>query len=218
MHYVLDLWVVRWKKNTTGDQITVRFADDFIAGFQYKWEAERFLGELKERMEKFGLQLHESKTRLIEFGRYAAHNRKNRGEGKPETFDFLGFTHICSSTKNGHFLIKRITKAKGLRAKVVEIRQELMKRRHRPVAETGKWLRSVVQGHFNYFAVHGNFKALNAFRHWCSYYWLYSLRRRSQKGRKLTWKKFALTLEKWMPTPKLNHPYPSTRLRVNYPR
>ncbi len=215
LHYVLDLWVENWRHTAKGGQIIVRFADDFVAGFQYKSEAEGFLEALKTRMKRFGLELHETKTKLMEFGRFAASNRRERGEGKPETFSFLGFTHICSTTKKGKFLIRRITIAKKMRAKVVDIREKLRKRMHRPVDETGKWLKSVVQGHFNYYAVHGNFKALNAFRHWCSYSWLASLRRRSQRGKKLTWKKFSKTLEKWMPTPKLAHPYPSERLHVN---
>lgn len=218
LHYVLDLWVVNWRKKAKGEQIIVRYADDFVAGFQYKSEAEGFLEALKTRMKKFGLELHETKTKLIEFGRFAIQNRKERGAEKPETFNFLGFTHICSTTKKGLFLLRRITIAKKMRAKVVEIREKLMKRMHHPVDETGKWLKSVVQGHFNYYAVHGNFKALNSFRHWCSYSWLASLRRRSQRGNRLTWEKFSKHLEKWMPTPKLVHPYPNERLHVKYQR
>jgi RNA-directed DNA polymerase len=166
LHYVLDLWAHQWRtKHATGEVIIVRYADDVVMGFQHRKEAERFLQELGERMAKFGLELHSEKTRLIEFGRFAAENRAVRGEGKPETFDFLGFTHICGRTRKGdRFTVRRKTIAKRLQGKVKAVREEIIRRRHDPIPEQGKWLRAVVQGHFNYFAVPGNKPAIDAFR------------------------------------------------------
>jgi group II intron reverse transcriptase/maturase len=166
LHYVFDLWVHQWRtKFATGDVIVVRYADDFVVGFQHRREAERFLRELGERFEKFGLALHPNKTRLIEFGRFAAENRRKRGERKPETFTFLGFTHLCGRTlKNPGFIVKRQTATKRLRAKLTEVKQELTRRRHEPIPRQGKWLRGVVQGYFNYHGVSGNTAALNIFQ------------------------------------------------------
>ena len=159
LHYVFDLWVNQWRRKTArGDMIVVRYADDAVLGFEHRNEAEAFLEQLRERMRKFGLELHPEKTRLIEFGRFAEENRKRRGEGKPETFDFLGFTHICGKTWKGNwFTIRRQTVKKRLRSKLQAVKQELRKRWHERVAENGEWLRSVVQGYFNYHAVPGNF-------------------------------------------------------------
>jgi group II intron reverse transcriptase/maturase len=220
LHYVLDKWVQNWRKTKAGGEvIIVRYADDFVMGFQYRREAERFLEEMKERFAEHGLEIHSEKTRLIEFGRFAETNRAKRGEGKPETFDFLGFTHICSRTReNNCFTIRRKTIAKRLRAKLKEVREKLMLRRHEPVPVLGKWLRSVVQGHVNYFAVRGNMKAVEAFRTEINRAWLHTLRRRSHKARKLTWNRMNRLIKTWIPTAKLKHPFPNQRLCVNYPR
>ncbi len=220
LHYVLDLWVLKWRKEqATGDVIVVRYADDFVMGFQRRGEAERFLKAMRERLAKFGLELHPDKTRLIEFGRFAAENRKKRGEGKPETFDFLGFTHICAKARQGdYFILRRKTNAKRLRNKIKEVRTELMRRRHDPVPEVGKWVRSVVQGHLNYFAVPGNKQAIDAFRTAVIRGWFEALRKRSQKARRFTWKRYERLRETWVPKARIVHPYPNKRLRVTYPR
>ncbi len=160
-----DLWVDVWRKKCAqGDVIVVRYADDIVLGFQHRAEADRFLEDLRERLGKFGLELHPDKTRRIEFGRFAEQNRKRRGEGKPETFDFLGFTHISGKNRNGYFTVKRKTIGKRMRAKLQEIKQQLRKRMHDPVPQTGEWLKSVVQGYFNYHAVPGNLDSLGVFR------------------------------------------------------
>jgi RNA-directed DNA polymerase len=219
LHYVLDLWANKWRKSAKGDVIIVRYADDWVMGFQYRHEAEQFLREVQTRMANFGLELHPEKTRLIEFGRFAAANRAKRGEGKPETFDFLGFTHICSATrKSKRFTIRRKTIAKRLRAKVKAVRKEMLQRMHDPVPEQGEWLRAVVQGHLNYYAVPGNKQATDAFRTQVMRGWLYALRRRSEKARSLTWERFKRLVRTWLPTSKVKHPYPYQRLCVNYPR
>jgi hypothetical protein len=165
LHYVFDLWAQQWRKRrSTGDMIVVRYADDIVLGFQNRGDAERFLQDWRERLRKFGLELHPDKTRLMEFGRYAGANRKQRGEGKPETFNFLGFTHICGQTrKTGKFIVLRKTIRKRLLAKLKELKEELRKRWHQPVDELGRWLRSVVQGYFNYHAVPENLASLKAF-------------------------------------------------------
>jgi len=220
LHYVLDQWVTEWRKNKAiGEVIIVRYADDFVMGFQYRREAERFLGDMKERFVQYGLEIHREKTRLIEFGRFAEANRAERGEGKPETFDFLGFTHICSRTQKGNrFTIRRKTIAKRLRTKLKEVREAIIRRRHEPVPVLGKWLRSVIQGHLNYFAVPGNRKAVDRFRTEINRAWLFALRRRSQKSRNLTWDRIKRLIKTWIPTAKTQHPYPNQRLCVNYPR
>jgi RNA-directed DNA polymerase len=220
LHYVLDQWVAEWRKNKAiGEVIIVRYADDFVMGFQYRREAERFLGEMKERFDQYGLEIYREKTRLIEFGRFAEANRAEQGEGKPETFDFLGFTHICSRTQKGNrFTIRRKTIAKRLRTKLKEVREAIIRRRHEPVPALGKWLRSVIQGHLNYFAVPGNRKAVDRFRTEINRAWLFALRRRSQKSRNLTWDRIKRLIKTWIPTAKTQHPYPNQRLCVNYPR
>ncbi|MDA8310144.1 MAG: group II intron reverse transcriptase/maturase [Actinomycetota bacterium] len=165
LHYVLDRWVRQWRKrHAHGDVIIVRFADDFVAGFEHKSDAEQFLADLRERFTKFGLELHPDKTRLIEFGRNAARNRRVRGDGKPETFDFLGFTHMCGKKKSGGFWLRRKTISKRMRAKLAEVRDQIKRRRHRPIPEQGAWLGSVVRGHLAYYAVPGNTDAVQAFR------------------------------------------------------
>ncbi len=194
-------------------------ATHLILGFQYKNEAEKFLKALQERLKKFGLELHQDKTRLIEFGRFARKNRADRGLGKPETFDFLGFTHICAKPRKGnYFIIRRKTIKKRLRNKIVEVKEELKKRRHDPIPEQGKWIRSVVEGHFNYFAVPNNNKAIDTFRTEVNKHWRKALRSRSQKARKLNWSRIERLIKTWVPTKSVRHPYPSQRLRVTYPR
>src|SRR6516225_2175939 len=219
LHYVFDLWVNQWRRKwAQGDMIVVRYADDAVLGFEHRKEAEAFLEQLRERMRKFGLELHPEKTRLMEFGRFAEDNRKRRGEGKPETFDFLGFTHICGKTrKGGWFTVKRRTIKKRLRSKLQAVRQELRKRRHERIAETGKWLRSVVQGYFNYHAVPGNFAALQTFRREVARAWLEALRRRGQRHR-LPWKRFIQIVDRFLPEPRILHPDPGVRFDAIHPR
>lgn len=216
LHYVLDLWVNWWRhQKAKGKVYIVRFADDFVLGFQHQADAEQLRKDLSERLAKFNLELQDDKTRLIEFGRDAATNRKRRGQGKPETFDFLGFTHICSKRrKNGGFALRRKTITKRARAKLKAVRKQLKRNRHLSVAEMGKWLKAVFQGHMNYYGVPGNREATDAFRTGLAKAWLHALRRRSQKGRNLTWKKFQRWFVTWIPTARTVHPYPNQRLRV----
>jgi group II intron reverse transcriptase/maturase len=214
LHYVFDLWIQAWrKKRALGDVVVMRFADDIVIGFEFKTEAERFWKELKERMEKFCLELHPEKTRLIEFGRHAADNRKGRGEGKPETFNFLGFTHICGKTKKGRFAVIRHTIRKRWLAKLTEVKTELRKRMHDPVPEVGAWLKSVVGGHIRYYGVPGNRYALANFRFAVAAYWHRVLERRSQKGR-VHWERMKRLINRWLPPAHIYHPYPSLRVRV----
>ena len=219
LHYVFDLWVRHWRKHrAAGDLIVVRYADDIVMGFENRDEAERFLQEWKDRLQKFGLELHPDKTRLIEFGRSAAENRKQRGEGKPETFDFLGFTHMCGKTrKAGRFIVKRKTIRKRLSTKLGELKEELRRRWHQPAAEVGRWLRSVVQGYFNYHAVPGNLDSLKSFRSQVIWRWYRALRRRSQR-RRMTWSRFRPLLIRWIPTARILHPHPNVRFDVIHPR
>jgi RNA-directed DNA polymerase len=192
----------------------VRYADDFVVGFQDRGDAERFLREVRKRFEQFGLQLHPDKTRLIEFGRYAAERREKRGQGRPETFNFLGFTHYCGTTRKGTFTIKRKSIAKRMRAKLQEIKMQLKRRMHEAVGEVGRWLRSVVQGWFNYHAVPGNFGCLDAFHTQVQRLWRRVLRRRSQKGRTWTWERIRRLTRRWLPNAQILHPYPEERLIV----
>jgi RNA-directed DNA polymerase len=219
LHYAFDLWVQQWRtRSATGDMIIVRYADDFVVGFQHRREAERFHRELRERLEKFGLALHPEKTRLIEFGRFAAENRQKRGERKPETFAFLGFTHICGrKLRAAGFIVKRETTAKRLRAKLSEVKLELARRRHEPIPRQGRWLRGVVQGYFNYHGVSGNMAALEAFRAEITRSWLRALRRRSQR-RRMPWRRFRRHVDRWIPRPKIVHPYPNVRFLAKHPR
>ena len=215
LHYVYDLWVQQWRKQKArGDVIVVRFADDTVVGFQYESDAIQFQEELKKRLQKFGLELHPEKTRLIEFGRYAAERREKRNEGKPETFSFLGFTHICGKTrKEGKFMIVRQTIKKRIHAKIKEVKEELAKRMHDPVQEVGQWLRAVVTGHYRYYGVPGNYEAMSYFRHLISRSWSHSLRRRSQKGN-ITWVKMIKMINQWLPKPQIYHKYPKERMGV----
>jgi group II intron reverse transcriptase/maturase len=215
LHYVFDLWVQQWrKKRARGDVIVVRWADDFIVGFQHRQEAEQFLAELRQRFARFGLALHANKTRLIEFGPFAAENRKRRGQGKPETFDFLGFTHICGKKRsNGRFTVRRQTMRKRLQAKLKELKAELRQRLHDPVPAVGKWLRSVFMGHMRYYGVPMNWRALVLFRHRLIWHWYRALRRRSQKSR-TTWERMQRLTKRWLPPVRIYHPYPLRRLGV----
>ena len=218
LHYALDVWVSAWRRKARGDVIMVRYADDAVLGFENRDEAESLRRELQQQMRKVGLELHPEKTRMIEFGRYAEVNRKRRGEGKPETFDFLGFTHMCGKTRTaGRFTVKRKTIGKRMRAKLQDIRQKLRQRMHDAVPETGKWLRSVIQGHLNYYAVPGNGKRLQAFRDAVIRYWRHTLSRRSQKGR-IDWERMSRLVHRWIPSVHIKHPYPGERFDATYPR
>jgi group II intron reverse transcriptase/maturase len=211
LHYAFDLWVRDWRRQAKGDVIVVRYADDFIVGFQYEWEARRFWAELRERLAAYGLELHPEKTRLIEFGRFAAANRKRSGRGKPETFDFLGFTHACGKTRRGRFIVLRLTMRKRLRAKLQEVKVALRQRWHDPVPEVGKWLGSVIRGHLNYYGVPRNFRALAAFHCQVTRHWKRALTRRSQKG-DVTWGRMRRLVRCWLPPVRIVHPYPDQRL------
>ena len=216
LHYVFDLWMDQWRsREAKGDVIVVRYADDFVIGFQSETEARRCLAELRERLAAFNLELHPEKTRLIEFGRYAGANRQRKGKGKPETFDFLGFTHFCAKTrKNGRFIVGRKTQAKRMRAKLIQLKRELRRRMHRPVTETGAWLRRVVQGYYNYHWVPRNGAAMERFTRALLRYWWKSLRRRSHKSN-CDWKRFYHRIaRRWMPPMRVTHPYPEQRLHV----
>ncbi len=211
LHYVLDRWVRQWRhRQANGDVVMVRFADDFVAGFEHESDARQFLSDLRKRFAKFGLELHPDKTRLIEFGRHAVRNRKARGDGKPETFDFLGFTHICGKTKSGRFWLKRKTISKRMRAKLSEINISLKRRRHLPIPEQGRWLGSVVRGHLAYYAVPGNTDAVAAFRTQVTRHWFKALRRRSQRTR-LNWTRMDRLATRWLPPARVQHPFPSVR-------
>ena len=211
LHYVFDLWVRDWRRQAKGDVIVVRFADDIIVGFQHEWEARRFWNELRERFAAFGLELHPEKTRLLEFGPFAAANRKRNGRGKPETFDFLGFTHVCGKTRNGRFVVLRRTMRKRIRAKLREIKDVLRRRWHDPVPEVGNWLASIIRGHLNYYAVPLNFSAIEAFRHQVICLWRRALSRRSQKAH-VTWERILRLARIWLPRARIVHPWPEQRL------
>ena len=218
LHYVLDLWAERWRRHeATGAMIIVRYADDLVAGFEHEDDARRFLAALDERFGKFALSLHPDKTRLIEFGRHAAAERARRGIGKPETFNFLGFTFICGKSRQGQFLLKRKTRRDRMRTKLQAIKQELRQRRHQPIPVQGKWLRQVVRGYFNYHAVPTNNQALAAFRFFVTELWQRSLRRRSQKDG-TTWRRITQLANDWLPKPDTLHPWPRIRFAVTHPR
>ena len=218
LHYVLDLWADWWRKHHAhGDVIIVRWADDFIVGFEHRIDAEKFLAGLRERFAKFGLELHPDKTRLIEFGRFAATSRARRGLGKPETFDFLGLTHICAKSKNGRFWLRRITISKRMRAKLKQVKDQLRQRMHEPIPEQGRWLGSVVRGHMAYYGVPGNLKAVAAFRDQVARHWLKTLRRRSQKTR-TDWARMHRTTTRWLPPARVMHPFPHDRFAATHPR
>ena len=215
LHYVFDLWVQRWRRTrATGDVIVVRYADDIILGFQHRLDAERFWDDLAERFRKFGLELHPDKTRVLEFGRFAAEHRSRQRKGKPETFDFLGFTHICGKQKwSGGYTVLRQTMRRRLQAKLAEVKIELRWRLHRPVPEVGAWLRSVVQGHIGYYGVPTNSRALNLFRYRVGWLWYRALSRRSQKGR-ISTARLRRLVSTWLPPARICHPNPLRRIGV----
>jgi group II intron reverse transcriptase/maturase len=218
LHYVLDLWADRWRqREATGDMIIVRYADDFIVGFEHEKDARRFLDAMRERLGEFALSLNDEKTRLIEFGRFAERNRRRRGLGKPETFNFLGFTFISGRSRSGKFLIKRKSRRDRMRAKLQAIKQELRRRMHQPIATQGSWLRRVVTGYFNYHAVPTNKRALAAFRDELTRGWYRVLRRRSQRAA-ITWERMHALAERWLPRPKIIHKWPNQRFAVTHPR
>jgi RNA-directed DNA polymerase len=215
LHYVFDQWADWWRRrHAHGEVIIVRFADDFTMGFEYQEDAQRFLAELRERFAKFGLELHPDKTRLIEFGRFAATNRQARGLGKPETFDFLGFTHICARMRDGRFWVRRITVAKRMRAKLREVKDQLKRRRHQPIPEQGRWLASVVRGYRAYYAVPGNRAAVATFRTQVTKLWHEALERRSQRTR-INWARMNRLATRWLPPARVVHPFPDVRFRAS---
>lgn len=219
LHYVLDLWIEAWRKRRArGEVIIVRYADDFVIGFREESDARRCLADLKERFAKFDLELHPEKTRLIQFGRYAEERRARRGDGRPETFDFLGFTHISGKTRSGKFAIHRRTARKKFQASLARIKEELKRKIHAELCQVGAWLQSVVRGWYQYYAVPGNYRRLQQFRDALTVMWLRILRRRSQRGRRMTWAKFARLGKPWLPPPKILHPYPEVRFACQYPR
>jgi RNA-directed DNA polymerase len=218
LHYVLDLWAERWRRREAiGDMIIVRYADDVIVGFEREEEAHRFLDAMRARLEEFALSLHPDKTRLIEFGRFAAGDRKKRGLGKPETFAFLGFTFICGKSRQGRFLLKRKTRRDRMKTKLKGIRAELRRRMHWPIPEQGKWLKQIVTGHFAYYAVPTNSRPLSTFRYKVTELWWRTLRRRSQRDG-FTWTRMAKLADAWLPKPHILHRWPFERFAVQYPR
>lgn len=212
LHYVFDLWTHQWRgRNAKGNVMIVRYADDSVLGFESKADVDRFLEDLKVRFAQFGLTLNEDKTRVLQFGRFAAQARAKQGLPKPLTFDFLGFTHICGKSRsNGWFQLKRLTSAKRMRARLKAIRQALLRHMHAPIPEVGRWLRRMVQGYFNYHAVPGNVDRLDAFRKDVSRAWLHALRRRGQHGR-MPWSRFAVLVDRYLPRTRVLHPYPHQR-------
>ena len=218
LHYVLDLWAARWRRReATGDMIIVRYADDVVAGFEHEADAHRFLDAMRTRFAEFALSLHPDKTRLIEFGRFAASSRERRGQGKPETFDFLGFTFICGKTRRDKFLVKRKSRRDRMRAKIKDVKGKLRQCLHQPIPEQGHWLRQVVAGFFNYHAVPTNSRALSVFRNRIIHLWLRTLRRRSQRT-DMSWSRMIKLADDWLPKPKILHPWPRDRFAVKHPR
>ena len=205
MHYVFDLWVQRWRRTKArGDMVVVRYLDDFIVGFEIRKAAEEFLSELRERLGQFGLTLHPDKTRLLEFGRYAAQNRQERGQRKPETFQFLGFVHSCGRTSKGKFMVLRHTAADRLRTKLKEVKAELWRRRHDPIPEVGEYLAAVVRGHCQYYGIPGNRGAIRRFRDEVNRHWHQALSRRSQKGT-VKWERMQRLIQRFIPPARVVH-------------
>lgn len=218
LHYVFDLWAERWRRReAAGDMIIVRYADDIIVGFEHEHDAKRFWEAMRQRLEQYALALHPEKTRLIEFGRRAAANRARRGVGKPETFNFLGFTFICGRSRRGRFLLHRKTRRDRMRAKLQAIKEALHQRMHWPIPEQGQWLRQVVRGFFAYHAVPTNLASLGAFRTHVERLWLRTLRRRSQKDR-FAWERIGKLSNEWLPPPRILHPWPELRFAVKHSR
>ena len=218
IHYVFDLWAERWRRReATGDMIMIRYADDLVVGFQHESDARRFWDAMRDRLREFSLSLHPDKTRLIEFGRFAAQNCKKRGRAKPETFKFLGFVLICDKSRRGDFRIRRKSRRDRMHAKLREIKEALRQRTNRPIPETGKWLAQVVSGYFAYHAVPTNGLALTAFRYHVTMLWHRQLCRRSQRAR-LVWTRMAKLADEFLPKPQILHPWPSVRFAVRHPR
>ncbi|EQD54001.1 RNA-directed DNA polymerase (Reverse transcriptase) [mine drainage metagenome] len=218
LHYVFDLWAAQWRRReATGNVIFVRYADDIVAGFEYEADARRFWDAMRTRFEQFALELHGDKTRLVEFGRFAAAGRKRRGLGKPETFIFLGFIHICGKSRRGAFQLQRKTRGDRMRATLQEIKRKLRDRMHVAIPEQGRWLKTVVTGYFAYHAVPTNSRALGAFRYHVTDLWRRTLRRRSQKDG-MTWERITKIAAAWLPPPRILHPWPDRRFAVNHPR
>jgi RNA-directed DNA polymerase len=218
LHYVFDLWLEAWRKKVAqGDVLAVRYADDLVVGFEHRAEAERFLEAFRERLAKFGLELHPDKTRLIEFGRRARKDRQRRGEGVPESFTFLGFTHYSGTNRKGEFAIRRQTARKRLEAKLQAVKQDLQRRRHEPVTVIGTWLARVLRGHYQYHAVPGNMESLMRFKERLARYWWHALNRRSQTGH-VNVTRMTRLWQRWLPPPKILHPYPSVRFNAKHPR
>jgi group II intron reverse transcriptase/maturase len=212
LHHVFDQWAQQWRKREArGAMIVVRYADDFVVGFEHREEAERFQGELSERLRKFDLKLHEEKTRLIEFGKHAVSRRRQRGEGKPETFNFLGFTHFCGKTRSGRFTVIRKTMRKRMQAKLRDLKKEFRRQMHTDLREQGKWVSAVLRGHYGYYGVPFNSASLWSFAYHVRVLWHRALRRRSQSNR-LTWEQFTRKVKRLVPDPRICHPYPSQRL------
>lgn len=218
LHYVFDLWAHRWRRREAkGNVIILRYADDVVVGFEHETDARRFRDAMRLRLEEFALALHPDKTRLLEFGRYAAVNRQSRGLGRPETFTFLGFIFICGRSRRGSFQLQRKTRGDRMRAKLQQIKAELRRRWHEPIPVQGKWLGQVVRGYFAYHAVPTNSRALGAFRYHVVNLWRRALRRRSQKDR-TTWVRVERIADAWLPQPRILHPWPDRRFAVNHPR
>jgi group II intron reverse transcriptase/maturase len=219
LHYVFDLWAKQWRRRRArGAVIIVRYADDIVVGFEHREEAEQFRQELGERLRQFELRLNEEKTRLIEFGRQAAQQRKQRGEGKPETFNFLGFTHICGKTRGGKYLVVRKTMRKRMNAKLQALKGEMRQRMHQPLRQQGEWVAAVLRGHYHHYGVPLNSKALESFAYKVKRHWHRTLRRRSQKARTLSWEKFKRVVARWTPAAHICHPYPEQRLAARLQR
>jgi len=218
LHYVFDLWAEQWRRReATGGMMVVRYADDMVLGFQQEADARRFLEAMRQRLADFSLSLHPDKTRLIAFGRFAATRRQERGLGKPETFDFLGFTHICGRTRRGDFQLIRKSRRTRVLAKLQEIKQDLRWRMHQSIPEQGLWLKQVVAGFFAYHAVPTNDRSITAFRYHVTDLWRRSLKRRSQKDR-TTWERMTKIADAWLPQPRVLHPWPKQRFAVKHPR
>ena len=218
LHYVIDLWAARWRRRqASGDMIIVRYADDLVVGFEHEADARRFLEEMRARLEAFALSLHPDKTRVIEFGRHAAAGRAERGLGKPETFNFMGFTFICGTSRRGSFLIKRKTRRDRMAAKLQEVKETLWRQMHQPIPQIGSWLGQVVRGYFNYHAVPANGAAIGAFRHHVMRLWLRALNRRGNRDR-TTWDRIEKLANDYLPRPRILHPWPEQRFAVRHPR